>query len=77
MSKLDFNIPIWVEFKTTPPERAGHYIIHAPSADPAKPLIAMAWFDPEQKDFNGWTHLPPEWCQAITHWMHKPNPPQA
>jgi len=65
--------PDWIDAKTNPPTQSGHYIIHAPSADPEKPFITMAWYDLNDR----WTLLPKCWCDAITHWTHKPNPPKS
>ena len=61
----------WVDAKKTLPKEDGHYIIHAPSADPKKPFVTMAWYNPA----SGWSLLPECWCKAITHWMPKPKPP--
>ena len=61
----------WVDAKKTPPKEDGHYIIYAPSADADKPLVAMAWYNPA----SGWSLLPKCWCEAITHWMQIPKPP--
>lgn len=63
----------WVDAKKSLPKEDGHYIVHAPSADPDKPLVAMAWYNPEL----GWSLLQECWCKAITHWMQKPKPPNA
>ena len=62
---------VWMDAKTNPPKKRGVYIIHAPSADPKKPLIAMAYFNEDET----WSLLPECWCRAITHWMPKPSPP--
>ena len=64
--------PDWNDAKTDPPTQSGSYIIYAPSADPTMPFISMAWWDLN----HHWTLLPKCWCDAITHWMHKPNPPK-
>jgi len=47
-------------------------LVYAPSADPDKPLINTAWYD---KTY-GWSLLPKVWCDAITHWMPLPEPPE-
>ena len=45
-------------------------IIYAPSMDPDKPLIVIAWYDPA----SGFS-LIPVWAEAVTHWMYLPEPP--
>jgi hypothetical protein len=56
--------------KSPPPERTGFYLIHAPSADPKSPLLAMCWWNGET-----WEGLVAVWLKAITHWMPLPKPP--
>lgn len=46
-------------------------IVYAESADPDKPMIYQAWYDPS----FGWSLLPRVWIDAITHWMPMPKPP--
>ena len=55
----------WIPIKDRLPEEDGKYLIHAPSADKEKPLIALAWYDP--KGF-GWSGIVAVWLKNITHW---------
>jgi hypothetical protein len=63
----------WISVKDRLPDEDGKVIVHCPSADPDKPLIAMAWYDP--RGF-GWSLLPEVWIRAIRHWMPLPSPPK-
>lgn len=56
------------------PLEDGNVIIFAPSADGNKPLIAMAWYNPNG---FGWSLLPKYWIDGITHWMPLPAPPKS
>jgi|GEM_PF-4010023 len=61
----------WVECsKAMPPDNA-LYLVYAPSCDPEKPMISLAWYEPNG---FGWslTHV---WCEAITHWARLPKRP--
>ena len=62
----------WISIEDKLPDKDAVYLIHAPSADPDKPFIHIAWYDP---DF-GWSLLPKVWIPAITHWMPLPEPPK-
>lgn len=55
------------------PTVGNRYLIHSPSADPDKPLIAIAWFHPED---GSWSLVPEYWTEAITHWAVVPGPPE-
>lgn len=57
---------------TTPPTADMLYLVYAPSADPDRPLIHVAWWDIEG---GHWSLLPSAWLSAITHWMPLPAPP--
>lgn len=61
----------WVSVAERLPTGDGKVIVHCPSADPAEPLIATAWYNPE----SGWSLLPEAWIGAIDHWMRLPEPP--
>ena len=65
----------WIARKDREPEKDGAYIVCARSADPKNPLIAIAWYDPRRED-GGWSLLTKGWCDAITHWMPLPKPPE-
>lgn len=58
----------WVSVKERLPKEDGGVMIFAPSADPEKPLVTKAWYDPNY----GWSMLPPNWINAITHWRSLP-----
>ena len=62
----------WVPCLEAMPAQETSYLVHAPSADPDEPMISLAWYRPGY----GWSGLPRVWCDAITHWMRKPNPPK-
>lgn len=62
---------VWIDVRSEQPKAEGSYLVYAPSADIDKPLVAIAWFTPGE----GWSLLPQCWCNAITHWMPKPPPP--
>jgi hypothetical protein len=62
----------WYDINKDTPFRDGKYIVHCKSADPEKPFVHMAWYDP----CFGWSLLPATWIDAITHWMPLPNPPK-
>jgi hypothetical protein len=63
----------WISVEERLPDVDGKVIVHCPSADPGKPLIAMAWYDPGG---FGWSMLPQVWIDGITHWMSLPEPPK-
>jgi hypothetical protein len=60
----------WISIEDRLPEDAA-VIVYAPSADPNRPLITIAW----HHDGFGWSLLPEHWCNAISHWMPLPKPP--
>jgi hypothetical protein len=61
----------WTSVKVALPPSNGLYLIHAPSADPKKPLIHMAGF------WDGkWMGLVPVWLKHISHWMPLPSAPR-
>jgi hypothetical protein len=64
---------MWIKCSDRLPSESGKYIILAPSADPDKPLITIAWFEPSV--VFGWSLLTPHWIIATTHWMPLPTPP--
>ena len=64
----------WVPISERLPDKDALYIVHAPSADPERPLIHVAWYEP---DGYGWSFLPKVWTDAITHWMPMPDAPNA
>ena len=55
----------WKKLEEEKPPRDSQYLVCAPSLDPDKPLIAMAWYNPE----TGWSLLPQPWIEAITDWQ--------
>ena len=61
----------WIDIKDEKPTKDGLAIMLAPSADPDKPLIMLAWYDPK-KDF--WTGHPIGF--KVTHWMALPEAPK-
>jgi hypothetical protein len=62
----------WVPLAERMPAKDGRYLIYAPSADPGKPLIAVAWYHPAERE---WTLIPYPWANVVTHWMEVPTPP--
>lgn len=64
----------WVGVEERLPTTDSRYLVYCPSADPEKPLVAIAWYDPSG---YGWSLLPPNWIDAITHWREVPKPPEA
>lgn len=68
----------WCQVTKKLPPRDGVYLVHAQSADPTNPLITVAWFNPEEKEQgeSGWSLLPGEFINSITHWQHLPKPPK-
>lgn len=66
----------WTEI-SSPPEEDGSYIVCAPSEDPRRPLVTMAWFNPSRPagTMDGWSQLPAVWLRALTHWTHLPTTP--
>lgn len=65
----------WIPVTERLPDSDGLVLIFAPSADPGKPLMQSAWYDPHP-DGIGWSFLPKNWINAITHWMPMPPPPE-
>ena len=63
----------WVPVSERLPDKDALYIVHAPSADPEKPMIHVAWYEPNG---YGWSILPKVWIDAITHWMPMPDAPR-
>jgi hypothetical protein len=63
----------WIAVSERLPADDALYLVYAPSADPAKPLITTAWFEP---DGFGWSLIVSYWIKAITHWMPLPEPPR-
>ena len=55
------------------PKKDAPFLIYAPSCDPKKPLIHIAWFEPKAKC---WSLLPEMWLKGITHWMPLPKGPK-
>jgi hypothetical protein len=73
-SETSTPTPSWIDFEASKPPSSGLYLIHAPSADPKKPLIMSAWY--EKDDGPPRWSLVPYWATAITHWMPLPGPPR-
>lgn len=63
----------WTRLADAKPSKSAPYLIFAPSADPEKPLIHVAWFDPDEDQWSGLVEC---WLRAITHWMPLPEPPE-
>ena len=63
----------WVSIQECLPKKDALYLIYAPSADPDKPFIHVAWFNPKNKL---WTLNLQIWIDAMTHWMPLPEPPE-
>ena len=55
------------------PPDDGFYLVFAPSADPERPLIAMAFWSSKE---SRWELVLKYWAEAITHWQELPDPPQ-
>ncbi len=68
------SVPRWRP-RTQPPKKPGSYIILCPSADPEKPHVSKAWYEPRgTKNRPGWQLLDiavAAWGgpKAISHWM--------
>lgn len=69
----DVEMSDWISVEERLPEEDGLVLIHTPSGDPDKPLVVTAWYDPSGR---GWTQLPGQWIDAITHWQPLPEPPE-
>lgn len=63
----------WTNVKDALPPDDALYIVHAPSGDPDRPMIHIAWYNPNG---FGWSMLPQVWIDALTHWMPLPKPPE-
>ena len=61
----------WIKIDT-PPTEDGPYLIHHPTADEEKPVVQVAWYEP---DGFGWSLMPKVYIPSITHWMPLPKPP--
>jgi len=70
----------WIKCSDSLPTKDAAYIIYAPTADAASPLVAIAWYDPTPGDIDarpvGWSLLPEVFCDSITHWMPLPEGPE-
>lgn len=64
---------IWIAVEDRLPEKEGVYLIHAPSADPDKPFIHVAWWSNSNQR---WELIAISWANAVTHWMPLPKPPE-
>ncbi len=64
--------PEWNKLIDGPPETDGPVIVFCPTADPKKPLTAIAWYDP----LHGWSLLPETFLNVISHWMILPDRPK-
>ena len=64
----------WIDVKKQLPTEDGAYLIFAPSEDPEKPFVGVAWYDPSG---FGWSSggVPKVWIDAITHWQPIPPAP--
>ncbi len=62
----------WIPVAERLPDKDALYIVCAPSADPDRPMLSIAWYDP--RGF-GWSLLAGVWIEALTHWMPMPEPP--
>ena len=62
----------WISMKRRKPKGDGRALVFAPSCDPKKPFVAMAWWT----DGEGWLHIPGVWADAITYWRPLPDPPR-
>ena len=63
----------WISVKDRLPTEDAPCLIHATTADPDKPYINVAWYDPGG---FGWSLLPACFKPCITHWMPLPKPPK-
>lgn len=64
----------WVELEKEEPTGDALYLICAQNMVSDKPLIAIAWHDPD----SGWgPQLPPMWLDAITHWQEIKQPDES
>jgi hypothetical protein len=61
----------WIPIKDLP-QKEGPYLVFIPSADPLKPFMEKAWYDP--RGF-GWSLIPDVLIKGITDWMPMPPPP--
>lgn len=59
----------WIDAEVRLPDEDNRYLVHCPSADPDKPLIAIAWYNPNP---GQWSLLPSPWIAAIRHWQPLP-----
>lgn len=66
----------WIPADERLPDEPGKCLVFVPTADPERPLIHVAWYEPEGTDnMPGWQLLPAVLCDAISHWMPLPDPP--
>ena len=64
----------WIAIKDRLPKKDAPYLVFAESADPKKPFIQIAWYNPLGMS---WSLIPTVWINAITHWMPLPRRPKA
>ena len=62
----------WVAMSDKEPPRDELYLVYAPSCDPDRPFMGVAWYD--RRGF--WYPLPKAWAGAVTHWATLPLPPK-
>ncbi len=62
----------WISVKNRLPKKDASYLILMHSGDPDKPLIRIAWYNPNA----GWSIVPSVWVKSIAYWMPLPKPPR-
>lgn len=65
------NDPLpWISVKDRLPAAPGAYLIHSPSADPERPMICVAWYEPPgTENMEGWQLMLEPFIAGITHWL--------
>lgn len=61
----------WISVKDRLPEYDDKHLVYAESDNPDVPLIMVIWYEP----LFGWSGLPEDWIDAISHWMPLPENP--
>ena len=62
----------WISVNDKMPENDAPYLVFAESADPDKPFIQIAWYNPSRRL---WELIPTAWSNFISHWMPLPSAP--
>lgn len=61
----------WCQTTKRLPQHDGMYLVHLLTTDELN-MILISSYEKEK----GWTMLPEEWRNSVSHWMQMPNPPK-